>query len=96
MATPNKPVVIPGEEEQEEDWPEVRPQYPEEVLKYVNKVNEIFDGLTEMLHDDRKDAIRKTVQNFRKLMGKYWMSISDTDPEVIIRVMGNLAGVYLR
>ena len=29
-------------------------------------------------------------------MGKYWTSISDTDPEVVIRAMGDLAGVYLR
>ena len=96
MATSNKPVVIPDEEEQEEDWPELGPQNPEEVQKYVDQVNEIFYGLTEMLHDDRKDAIMKMVQNFRKLMGKYWMSVSDADHEVIIRAMGDPVGVYLR
>ena len=61
MATPDDPVMIPKEGEQEEDWPELGPQNPEEVQKYVNQVNEIFDGLTEMLQDDRKDAIPKTV-----------------------------------
>ena len=64
--------------------------------KYVDQVNEIFDGLMEMLHDDRKDAIMKTVQHFRKLMGKCWISVSDADPEVVIRSMGNPARVYLR
>ena len=49
-----------------------------------------------MLQDDRKDAIMKTVQNFRKLIGKYLMSISDADPEIVIRAMGDPAGVYLR
>ena len=54
-------------EEQEEDWLELRPQNPEEAQNYVDQVNKIFDGLMEMLHDDRKDAITKTVQNFQKL-----------------------------
>ena len=62
MAAEDEPVVIPDDEEQEEDWPELGPQNPEEAQKYVEQVNEIFDGLTEMLEDDRKDAITKTVQ----------------------------------
>ena len=61
MATPNKPVLIPDEEEQEEDWPDLRPQNLEEAQKYVDQGNEIFDGLMDMLHDDRKDTIMKTV-----------------------------------
>ena len=96
MAAADEPVVIPDDEKQEEDWPEVGPQNPEEAQKYIEQVNEIFDRLMEMLEDDRKDAIMKMVHSFRKLMGRYWTSISDTDPEVIIRVMGDPAGVYLR
>ena len=96
MATADKPTVIPDKEEKEEDWPELGPQNPEEAQKYVDQVNEIFNGLTEMLHDDRKDAVTKMVRNFRKLMGKYWMSVADADPDVIIRAMGDPAGVYLR
>ena len=61
MAAADEPIVIPDEEEQEEDWPELRPQNPEEAQKYVDQVNKLFNGLMEMLHNDRKHVVSMCV-----------------------------------
>ena len=43
-----------------------------------------FDTLSDLLHDDRKDALPKMIRSFCKLVVRHWESMSDADLEVVI------------
>ena len=83
---PPKVITIPDDKEdkeEEEDWPESGPVNVNEAQKYINQINEIFDGMAEMLHSD-KDALPKCICNFHKLIMKHWHSMANADAEVVI------------
>ena len=67
-----------------------------EVEGYINKMANIFDNLSELLHVDCKDAIPTMIRSFQKLIVKNWESMSDADPEVMIQSIMDPAGVYLQ
>ena len=57
---PPEVVTIPDEEEgKEQDWPETGPINPAEAKRYVDMITEVFDGLSELLHDDQKKRFAK-------------------------------------
>ena len=68
MAAKDDPVVDLVEEEEEEEWPEVGVQNIEEAERYTDKINNIFDHLLVLIHQDTKTALSQTIQNFKKIV----------------------------
>ena len=95
MAAKDDPVVELVEEE-EEEWPEAGVQNVEEAEQYQDKINNIFDHLSVLIHEDTKTALSQTIQNFKKVVTKQWESMGDTDMDVILRSIKDLTALYLR
>ena len=83
------------EEEEEDDWPESGPVNLQEAKKYMDHINDVFDTMAEMLHSNNKDALPKCIRTFKKLIAKDWHSMTDADPEVVIRLIYDLTCIYL-
>ena len=66
MAEKDVPPVIDLLEEEEEEWPEAGAQNPEEAEQYVDKINNIFDHLSTLIHDDKKDALGQTIKKLQE------------------------------
>ena len=60
-------IMVKGDEDDRDDWPEIGPQNPAESRHYWEQVDEIFMNVTSLLEDDQKDALRKMVKSFKKL-----------------------------
>ena len=96
MALKDVPPVIDLLDEEEEEWPDAGAQNPEEAQQYVNKINNIFDHLSELIHEDKKDTLGMTIQNFKKWIVKQWATMGDADVNVVLRTIKDPATVYLR
>ena len=94
---PSEVVTIPDniEEEEEDEWPESGPVNLQEAKAYTDHINNVFDTMAEMLHNDNKDALPKCIRTFKKLIAKDWHRMTDIDPEVVIRSIYNPACIYL-
>ena len=94
---PTELITIPDdiEEEDEDDWPESKPVNLQEAKAYTDHINDVFDTMAEMLHSDNKDTLPKCIRTFKKLIAKDWQSMTDTDPEVVIRLIHDPACIYL-
>ena len=55
----------------------------------------IFDMMSNMLEKDKKDALPTTIRNLCKLMGHHWPMMADADPEIVIKAISDLVGIYL-
>ena len=95
MAVKDVSPVIDLLEEEEEVWPEAGAQNPEEAEQYIDKINHIFDHLSELIHEDKKDALGMTIRNFKKLVVKQWEIMGDADIDIILRTIKDPAAVYL-
>ena len=99
MASQELPEVITIlddiEEEEEDDWPELGPVNLQEAKEYTDCFNNMFDTMAEMLHSDNKDTLPKCIRAFKKLIVKDWHSMTDADPEVVIRSIYDPACIYL-
>ena len=84
MAAKDAPVVELIEEEEEEEWPEVGAQNIEEAEQYVDQVNNVFEHLSTLIHEDTKTALGQTIQNFKKVVMRQWETMGDTDVDVIL------------
>ena len=94
MASEDAPPVIDLIEEEEEEWPDAGAQNPEEAQQYVNRIN-IFDHLSELIHEDKKDALGTTIRNFKKWIMKQWATMGDVDINVVLRTIRDPTTVYL-
>ena len=94
MAAKDNPVIDLMEEE-EEEWPEVRAQNPEEAEWYTEKINNVFDNLSTLIHQDTKTALGQTIQNFKKIVAWQWETMGDADVDVILRTIKDPTAVYL-
>ena len=83
-------------EEEEEEWPDAGAQNPEEAQKYVDRINSIFNHLSELIHEDKKDAFGMTIQNFKKWIVKQWVTMGDADVNIVLHTIRDPATVYLR
>ena len=94
---PPEVVTIPDnvEEEEEDDWSESGPVNLQEAKAYMDQINDVFDTMAEMLHNDNKDALPKCIRTFKKLIVKDWHSMTDASPEVVIRSIHDWACIYL-
>ena len=60
MAAKDVPVVDLIEEE-EEEWPEAGAQTVKEAEEYVDHINNVFDHLSTLIHEDTKTALGQTI-----------------------------------
>ena len=94
MAAKDVPVVDLMEEE-EEEWPEAGAQNVEEAEQYVDHINNIFDHLSTLIHEDTKDALGQTIRNFKKIVTRQWETMGDADLDVILHTIKDPTAVYL-
>ena len=99
MASQEPPEVLTipdnAEEEEEDDWPESGPVNLQEAKEYMDHINDVFDTMAEMSHSNNKDTLPKCIRAFKKSIVKDWHSMTNADPEVVIRSIYNLACIYL-
>ena len=94
MAAKDVPVVELLEEE-EEEWPEAGAQNIEEAEQYVDHINNIFNHLSTLIHEDTKDALGQTIRNFKKIVTRQWETMGDADVDVILHTIKDPTAVYL-
>ena len=94
MAAKDDPVIDLVEEE-EEEWPEVGAQNPEEAERYTERINNVFDHLSELIHQDTKTALGQTIQNFKKIVVRQWAAMGDTDVDVVLKTIKDPTAMYL-
>ena len=83
-------------EEEEEEWPEAGAQNVAEAEQYQDKINNIFDTLSILIHQDTKTALSDTIQNFKKIITKQWDSMGAADTDMVLRTIKDLTALYLR
>ena len=81
MAAKDVPQVI---DLLEEEWPGAGVQNLEEAEQYVEKINNVFDHLSTLIHKDTKTALGQTIQNFKKIVVRQWETMGDTNVDVIL------------
>ena len=83
-------------EEEEEEWLKQECR----ILKKQNitriKINNIFDHLSTLIHQDTKTALSQTIKNFKKIITRQWESMGDADVDVILRAIKDPTALYLR
>ena len=79
--------VIEIVEDEEEEWPEAGAQNVAEAEQYQDKINNIFDTLSILIHQDTKTALSDTIQNFKKVITKQWDSMGAADTDVVLRTI---------
>ena len=94
MAAKDVPVVDLIEEE-EEELPEAGAQNVKEAEEYVDHINNVFDHLSTLIHEDSKTALGQTIQNFKKIVMRQWEMMGDADVDVILRMIKDPTAVYL-
>ena len=87
--------VVEIVEEEEEEWPEAGAQNVAEAEQYQDKINNIFDTLSILIHRDTKTALSDTIQNFKKIITKQWDSMGAADMDVILRTIKDPTALYL-
>ena len=94
MAAKDVPVIDLMEEE-EEEWPEAGAQNVKEAEQYMDRINNIFDHLSTLIHEDTKDALGQTIKNFKKIVTRQWEMMGDADVDVVLRTIKDPTAVYL-
>ena len=74
-------------DEDSDNCPDAGPQNPAEAQTYTNKIIKVFDTFSNLIHQDNKDALPKTIQNLKILMAKHWDLMGQADLEVVIRTI---------
>ena len=92
MASQEDLVVI----NDDDDWPDVGPQNPEEVRMYQDHINKIFNTFTSLLKEDRKDALPITIRTLKQVISRYWPSMANTDVDIILHSIKDLACLHLQ
>ena len=96
MAVKDVPPVIDLMEEEEEEWPEAGAHNPEEAEQYVDQINNIFNHLSTLIHEDTKDALGQTIRNLKKIVTRQWETMGDADIDVILHTIKYPTAVYLQ
>ena len=55
MAEKDPEVIDIRDNEEEEDWPDTGPVNVSKAKRYIDKINDIFDNLSDLLHEGQKD-----------------------------------------
>ena len=91
MASKDAPVEI----SEEDQWVGARPQNPEEVRSYCEKVDAIFEMFSELLTNDVKDALQKTVTSLKKVMAKHWVGMAEVDMNNVVKTVRDPSCLHL-
>ena len=92
----SKPVeIIEVPDDDPDDFPNSGPQNPVEAQSYRYKIHDIMDTFSDLLADDRKDALRLTIMSLKKLMVKHWQQMAEADVEVVMRSIHDPSCIYL-
>ena len=59
-------INIPNDSKEDDDWQDISSVNMAEVKAYKDKVEEVFETLSLMLKDDRKDAIPAMITAFKE------------------------------
>ena len=94
MAEKDNPVIDLVEEEEEEEWPEAGVQNIQEAEQYTQKINNVFNHLSALIHQDTKTALQQTIQNFKKIVAKQWQSMGNANVEVVLRTIKDPTPLY--
>ena len=89
------PEVIEIPDIDPDDFPESGPHNLVKVQTYHDKIDEIMMMFSDLLADDRKDALRSTIASLKKLMVKHWCQMSEADIEVVMKSIHDPSCVYL-
>ena len=87
--------VVELVEEEEEEWPEAGAQNVVEAEQYQDKINNIFNHLSILIHQDTKTALSDTIHNFKKVITKQWDSMGAADTDVVLRTIKDPTALYL-
>ena len=87
--------VVELVEEEEEEWPEAGAQNVAEAEQYQDKINNIFDHLSILIHQDTKTDLSDTIKNFKKIITKQWDSMGAADTDVVLRTIKDPTALYL-
>ena len=66
-----------------------------EAQSYRDNIDDIMNTFSDLLADDRKDALRSTITSLKKLMVKHWWQMAEADVEVVMRSIHDPSCVYL-
>ena len=91
MASQEDPVVI----NDNDNWPDAGPQNPKEVRAYQDRINKVFDDFMSLLKEDRKDALPITIRTLKQVISRYWPSMANADPDLIICSIKDLVSLHL-
>ena len=72
-----------------------RPQNPEEVRSYHEKVNTVFKTFGELLAGDVKDALQKMVTSPKKIMVKHWGGMAEADVNNVVKTIRDPSCLHL-
>ena len=96
MASRDAPIeVIEVPDVDPDDFPDSGPQNLAEAQMYCDKMDEIMMTFSDLLVDNRKDALRSTITSLKKLMVKHWHQMSEANIEVIMKSIHDPSCVYL-
>ena len=87
-------ITIP--DDPDDDWPSSGPQNLREADAYMEKVNQIFGDLGELLHEDNKDVLLSTICRLKKCMEHHWEQMKNADVDTVVRAIKDLACLHLR
>ena len=87
-------ITIP--DDPDDDWLTGGPQNLREAEAYMEKVNQIFEDLGELLHEDNKDALPSTICRLKKHMEHHWEQMKNVDVDTVVRTIKDLACLHLR
>ena len=87
-----QPAVI---EVPDDDFPDSGPQNPVEAQSYRDQLNAIMSTFSDLLVDDRKDALRSTITLLKKLMVKHWWQMAQANMDVVLQSIHDSNCVYL-
>ena len=93
MASRDAPIEV--SEEEEDQLVGARPQNPEEVTSYPEKVNAVFKTFGELLTSDVKDALRKMVTSLKKVMAKHWGGMAEVDVNNVVKTIRDPSCLHL-
>ena len=93
MASRDAPIKV--SEEEENQLFGARPQNPEEVRSYHEKVEAVFEMFGELLASDVKYALQNTMTSLKKVMAKHWGGMAEADANNIVKTIRDLSCLHL-
>ena len=87
-------ITIP--DDPNDDWLSGGPQNLREAEAYVEKVNQIFEDLGELLCEDNKDALLSMIHRLKKHMECHWEQMKNADVDTVVKVIRHPACLHLR